>query len=84
MLGKEYLDFILDFLQGRKESETPKEKKYCYHELTKEEADKLEVNLQDKDLVYYFNVKEGLKTLVGSLEFNLNGLGVLQGVLEKE
>jgi hypothetical protein len=43
--GKEYIDFILDFLQGKKDDVEPTprdpkstEKQYCFHELSSEEA----------------------------------------------
>lgn len=69
--GKEYLDFILDFVQGRKDEVAHKEKKYCYHEISEEEVAKLkDILAQDKDLIFYFNAKDGLKTLIGSLDFN--------------
>ncbi len=38
--------------------------------------------LSDKDIVYYFNVKDGLKVLVGSLNFNINALEIVQKLLE--
>lgn len=43
--GKEYLDFILDFLQGRKDETAHSVKKYCYHELTEEDAARLKDTL---------------------------------------
>lgn len=36
--GKEYVDFLLDFLQGRKDEAPAAAGKYCVHELTQEEA----------------------------------------------
>lgn len=68
--GKEYIDYVLDFLQGKKEAEPLKEKKNCYHELTKEDAEKLKSTLEDQDMIYYFNIRDGMKSLVESLEFN--------------
>jgi hypothetical protein len=51
--------------------------------LTVEEATKLrDTLLSDKDIVYYFNVKDGLKVLVGSLNFNINALEIVQKLLE--
>lgn len=48
-----------------------------------EEATKLrDTLLSDKDIVYYFNVKDGLKVLVGSLNFNINALEIVQKLLE--
>jgi len=35
-------------------------------------------------MVYYFNAKEGMRTLVESLEFNREGLPLIQSLLEKE
>ena len=48
--GKEYIDFLLDFLQGRKDEVPPAinpkgEKSYCFHELTQEESQKLLTSL---------------------------------------
>lgn len=76
--GKEYIDFILDFLQGKKDEHPPVkdpkalEKQWCYHELTAEEATKLrDILVADKDMAfYYFNVMGGMKVLVDSLRFN--------------
>lgn len=82
--GKEYIDFLLDFLQGKKETHPAAQKKYCYHELTEEEAGKLKSNLTDKDMVHYFNIKDGFKTLVDSLEFNTRALFIIQSLLEKD
>lgn len=38
----------------------------------------------DRDLLYYFNVRDGLKTLVASLEFSPYALELLQPALEKD
>jgi len=38
----------------------------------------------EKDLLYYFNAREGFKTLVASLDFNANALVLLQELLEAE
>ena len=43
--GKEYLDFLLDFLQGKKDGLAHAVKKFCYHEITEEESKKLSDNL---------------------------------------
>jgi hypothetical protein len=85
--GKEYLDFLLEFLQGKKDEQQPpdpkKEKQWCFHELTEEESKKLSVALEaDKDIVYYFNVKDGMKVLVDSLQFNCLALDMIQKLLE--
>ena len=75
--GKEYLDFLLEFLQGKKDEapstdqKVKKEIRHCLHELTSEEAKKLgDTITSDKDIIYYFNVKDGFKVLVDSLYFN--------------
>jgi tetratricopeptide (TPR) repeat protein len=87
--GKDYIDFLLDFLQGRKDEAAPVpdaktgEKKYCVHELTEEEGAKLKTTLtSDKDITFYFNVKDGFKTLVASLQYNVGALETLQIVLD--
>ena len=36
----------------------------------------------DKDIAYYFNVKDGMKVLVNSLKFNTNALEIIQRLLE--
>lgn len=43
--GKEYLDFILEFLQGKKDEVQHKEKKDCYYELQPEDAVKIKDTL---------------------------------------
>jgi tetratricopeptide (TPR) repeat protein len=76
--GKEYIDFLLDFLQGKKDDSPPAkqeshklDKRICVHELTEEHYQKLRETLHsDKDIVYYFNVRDGFKVLVDSLFFN--------------
>lgn len=78
--GKEYLDFLLDFLQGKKDEQTPtfKDGRLCLHELGESEAQKLEQTLlTDKDITYYFQAKDGLKVLVDSLHFNQLALPIL-------
>lgn len=86
--GKEYIDFLLDFLQGKKDEvqqDPKKERKYCVHELVVEESKKLfEALKTDKDVIYYFNVKDGLKVLVDSLNFNCHSLQIIQKILEDE
>lgn len=72
--GKEYLDFVLDFLQGKKDSQSSKDKKFCYHEISQEESKKINESLTDSDVIYYFNVKDGMKTLVDSFEYSLEAL----------
>ncbi len=81
--GKDYLDFLIDFLTGKKDEEPAPKDRVCLHELTDEEAKKLGETLSsDKDIVYYFNVKDGLKVLVDSLHFNQNALEIIQKLLD--
>ena len=70
--GKEYIDYLLAFLKGKKDESagagTKKRKnQICFHEFTKEEHSKLKKTLVAEDMVYYFNVNDGLKVLVDSL-----------------
>ena len=67
--GKEYLDFILQFLQGKEGD--------CCHEITKEQTEKMLEALSDADVVYYFNEKHGFKTLTASLQYNANALELI-------
>jgi hypothetical protein len=83
--GKDYLDFILDFLQGKKDTHQHKEKKLCYYDLQNEDTTKIkDILMSDKDMIYYFNVKDGFKTLVESLTFNPNALQILQPILDSD
>jgi hypothetical protein len=51
--------------------------------LISEEATKLrDTLLSDKDIVFYFNIKDGMKTLIGSLQYNTNALEIIQKLLE--
>lgn len=50
--GKEYIDFLLEFLQGKKDEQPPVldpkgQGNHCFHELTTEETQKLGSTLQD-------------------------------------
>jgi len=65
--GKEYIDYLLSFLKGRKEEapadaskQKQKRKQICFHDLTAEECKKLAKTLADENMVYYFNVHAGL------------------------
>lgn len=65
--GKEYIDYLLAFLKGRKEEapadaskQRQKRKQICFHDLTQEECTKLAKTLSDENMVYYFNVHGGL------------------------
>lgn len=67
LAGKEYIDYLLAFLKGRKEeapadASKPKQKRkqICFHDLTPEECKKLAKTLSDENMVYYFNVHAGL------------------------
>jgi hypothetical protein len=94
--GKEFVDFLLNFLQGKmsdeKEDEEPKEEpkkrgpqlpKWCKLELNDENATKLRAVLkeQGEDVTLYMNTRDGMKVLVDSLEFNDNGIDILSDVL---
>jgi hypothetical protein len=81
--GKEYIDFLLDFLQGKKGAQTEEEKKaakpqtrrlptFCKLELTQEHVDKLQKVLKEsgEDLTLYMNTRNGMKVLADSLFFN--------------
>lgn len=92
--GKEYIDYLIDFLTGKKDKKdlapteqekknSKKRKQICVHEISIEESMKLSETLQNDDMVYYFSVKEGLKVLVDSLYISTNALDLIQKVLEK-
>jgi len=53
--------------------------RYCQHEIKADQAAKLKSILrkEDEDLVLYFNAKDGFRTLVHSLEHNLECLDIL-------
>ena len=84
--GKEYIDFLLDFLTGK--THKPELKpgvrvpKFCANEFKAEEAKKLLEILQPSDeLLYYFNAKDGFKTLVDSLNHGFEALLLLDALL---
>ena len=91
--GKEFIDFYLDYLQGKgpqpeqteEQEKGPKVKKpkYCVQELKKDEAKKLQKILTDNtdDMVWYFNAKDGFKVLVDSLNFGSEALPILSDQL---
>ena len=85
--GKEYIDFLLNFLKSKQAGEAKKAGKkreqVCFQELTKEECQKLATTLQGEDMMYYFNVNDGCKVLVDSLYISTSGLKLLQDLLEK-
>jgi hypothetical protein len=75
LAGKEYIDYLLSFLRGKKDETAPKqdekEKKkrvqICFHKFDEEASLKLSETLKNEDMVYYFNVNDGCKILVDSL-----------------
>lgn len=89
--GKEYIDYLLTFLKGKKDgapnTEEKKNKKkrvpICHHRIEKEESEKLAKILEDEDMVYYFNVNDGMKILVDSLYISTEVLPLIQTILEK-
>jgi hypothetical protein len=89
LAGKEYIDYLLAFLQGKKDDirQVPKKigKKVILtvHELTQEELKKLTKTLEDENMKYYFSVNEGFKLLVDSLYLNTNALPLLESLLDK-
>ena len=90
--GKEYIDYLLAFLKGKKDENAQpaadsKEKKkrknqICHHEFTKEDCKKLTSILNAEDMVYYFSVSDGMKLLVDSLHISTQSLKLLQDLLE--
>lgn len=89
--GKEYIDFLLQFLKGKKEDAPnagdKKNKKkrvpICHHRIETEECVKLGKTLEDEHMVYYFNVNDGMKILVDSLYISTEVLPLIQTLLEK-
>jgi len=84
--GKDYIDFLLDFLTGR--THKPELKpgvrvpKFCANELKAEEAKKLlEILKTSEELLFYFNAKDGFKTLVDSLNHGFEALKLLDTLL---
>lgn len=90
LAGKDYIDYLLAFLQGKKDETIPeqpktqKRKQIVFHELEKEEADKLKKTLSDENMVYYFSVNDGFKILVDSLYLGTNGLAMIETMIEKD
>lgn len=84
--GKDFIDFLIKYLMGFTHQPEPKPgfrpPKYCVNELKQEEAKKLLIILKEStELQYYFNAKDGFKTLVDSLHFGSEALSVLEGLL---
>jgi hypothetical protein len=86
--GKEYIDFLLDFLKGNthKPELKPGQRlpKNCHNELKSDESTKLKEILEgSEELVYYFNAKDGLKVLVDSLYHGVESLKIFESLLPK-
>lgn len=84
--GKEFIDFLLDFLTGKTHQPELKVgvriQKHCANELKADEAKKLNGILKSaEELVFYFNAKDGFKTLVDSLYYSVAALEILSEVL---
>ena len=76
--GKEFLDFMLDYMSGK--SHKPERKPgvalpdNCVNEVKADEVKKLLEILKDEELVYYFNTKGGFKALMDSLYLGFESL----------
>jgi len=95
LAGKEYIDFLLNALQGKIPqalsevaagkptiADAKKAPRYCQHAVKPEEAKKLgEILKGQADLVLYFNVHDGMRTLVQSLEYNSECLDLLMELI---
>lgn len=84
--GKDFIDFLLDYLTGKTHKPVPipgfRIPKYCANELKEDETKKLLTILKEStELVYYFNAKDGFKTLVDSLVHGSNALKILENLL---
>lgn len=93
--GKEFLDFVLNFLRGKNDvppitdEERRKRRlpKHCVNVLEHKEATKmLELfkSADADDMIYYFNASDGFKTLVDSLEFGNEAIPILSESLAKD
>lgn len=88
LAGKEYIDYLIDFLKGKKDADPPQQpklqrKQLVFHELTKEECRKLTKTLDDEKMVYYFSVNDGFQVLVDSLYISTTCLPLLEKLLDK-
>jgi hypothetical protein len=86
--GKEYIDFLLEFLKGitHKPELKPGQRlpKNCHNELKEDEAKKLKEILDgSEELVYYMNAKDGFKVLVDSLYHGCEALKIFEVLLPK-
>lgn len=85
--GKEFLDFLIDYLKGKSHSPDLKPgvrlPDNCKNELKPDEAKKLlEIIGKDEELMFYFNAKDGFKALTDSLHFNFEALPILEQLLQ--
>jgi len=93
--GKEYIDYLINFLKGKKDDQMPSltkdqeaankkinRRQVCFHELNADECNKLSKVLDDEKMVYYFNVNEGFKVLIDSLYFSTSGLKLIKKMIE--
>lgn len=57
--------------------------RFCQHAIKPEEAQKLKEILKkdEEELVLYFNAKDGFRTLVHSLEYNMECLDILRELI---
>jgi hypothetical protein len=82
LAGKEYIDYLLSFLRGKKDETAPeqdekakkKRVQICFHTFDEEASKKLSETLKNEDMVYYFNVNDGSKVLVDSLYLSTDAL----------
>jgi len=97
LAGKEFIDYILEFLKGKKDEELPEltdeqvrynrkinRKQIVYHPLGADELKKLTKILADDNMIYYFSVNEGFKVLIDSLYFGTGALDLIETTLEKQ
>jgi len=90
LAGKEYIDYLLAFLRGKKDQgleqnagAKKRKNQVCFHEFTAEECAKLKKTLVAEDMVYYFNVQEGLRVLVDSLFITPQALPLVRDLLDE-
>ena len=89
--GKEYIDYLLAFLKGKKDETAPKQDEktkkkrtqICFYKFDEEAYTKLSEILKVEEMVYYFNVNDGCKVLVDSLYISTNALPLLQTILDE-
>lgn len=89
--GKEYIDYLLAFLRGKKDETAPKQDErtkkkrtqICFHEFDQEAYTKLSDVLKSEEMVYYFSVNDGCKILVDSLYLSTTALPLIQKLLDE-